>query len=130
MGDELISKEHENQCSVRSDLSEKLSNTSIMFVIGVPVFIGPFICLLGHILISTCVCLKNAVWKNRNSRHPNDSNDPVHGIVEHKLLIGFIMVSKFSSLIKHIYFHQINFFRFSSSSIQPICLLLKPICPT
>lgn len=94
MGEEILSKERDIQCSVRSDLSEKMNMLSLVVAIGIPLVIGPILCPLGHILLSVCACMKDVVTANTPQGHQHESNDPKSTVLDCGLIFGFILVSK------------------------------------
>jgi len=100
MGEEILSKERDIQCSVRSDLSEKMNMLSLVVAIGIPLVIGPILCPLGHILLSVCACVKDAVTTNTPQGHAHDSNDAKNTVLDCGLIFGFILVSWMENIVK------------------------------
>lgn len=92
MSDEIISKERDTQCSVRSDLSEKMNILSLVVAIGIPLAIGPILCPLGHILLSVCAFMKDTVSGFTPKSHQRDASDARNTVMDYGLNFGFTLV--------------------------------------
>jgi len=92
MAEEIMSKEKDIQCSVRSDLSEKMNILSLVVAIGIPLAAGPIVCPLGHIFLSVCACMKDTVTSAGPQGQHHDSNDPRNTVLDCGLIFGFILV--------------------------------------
>ena len=58
---QVLSKEREVFCTVRSELEEQFNVVSILAVIGIPFVMGPILCPIFHILLSICSCLTDVI---------------------------------------------------------------------
>ena len=58
---QVLSKEREVFCTVRSELEEQFNVVSILAVIGIPFVMGPILCPVFHILLSICSCLTDVI---------------------------------------------------------------------
>lgn len=58
LSDQILSKERDVHCSLRSDLSEKFNYMSLIVAIAAPFIGGPLFCPLGHTILSLVACCK------------------------------------------------------------------------
>jgi len=101
MAEEIMSKDRDIQCSVRSELSEKMNVLSLVVAIGIPLVAGPILCPLGHIILSVLACMKDAVTSTNPQGHQHDSNDPKNTVLDCGLIFGFILVLTYFNIYKN-----------------------------
>lgn len=70
MSEQILSKEREVHCSLRSDLSDKFNFMSLFIAIGVPLVFGPMFCPIGHSILSIIACCKGV---DANTCEPKDT---------------------------------------------------------
>lgn len=70
MSEQILSKERDILCSLRSDLSDKFNFMSLFIAIGVPFVFGPVLCPIGHSILSIIACCKGV---NPETCEPRDA---------------------------------------------------------
>ena len=70
MSQQILTKERDFPCSLRSDLSDKFNYISLFVAIGVPLVFGPVFCPIGHLILTIVACCKGV---NVSTCDPSDS---------------------------------------------------------
>lgn len=88
MSHQILSKERDVQCSLRSDLGDKFNIISLFVAIGIPLVCGPLFCPLGHFILSVCACLRNSTAPISRS----SSQETSSLVLDCSIIFGFSIV--------------------------------------